>query len=416
MQLAAKKVGLDKCPHVTEDAKKTLEGASQPPIRLITIGTGDSKFELGNETVMFRHEERFYHPTGIAILVEDTLDDSSVASKIDKINSLKFERVGQEISVDLVCVKNSSGDGAKFANAVKAVMDKTKLNLILMSEKPGSLTEAAKIAKDRKPLLHAATKTNYEEVAKIAKENSLPLTVKADSLEELADLTEKVKALGVLDMVLDTGQKGPVKRIEDLTYIRRMALRKTFRPLSYPAIAFTQNTDPNDEICEAAGYIAKYTGIVVIRGDEKWQLLPLLTTRSDIYTDPQKPVQVEPKIYEIGAVKKESPVIVTTNFSITYYTVAGEVESSKVPSFIISCDAEGMSVLTAWAAEKFTAETIAKTLKESGIKEKVSHTNVVIPGYVAVLSGKLEEESSWKVLVGPREASGLPSYLRSLPS
>jgi len=416
MQLAAKKVALDKCPHVSEEAKKTLEGASQPPIKLVTVGAGDSKLELGNETVMFRHEERFHHPAGIGVLVEDTLDDAALKKKIDDINKLKFERVGAEVSIDLVAVKDSSGDTAKFTNAVKMILGKTKLNLVLISEKPENLAEAAKVSKDRKPLLHCATKDNYEQVAKTAKENSLPLAVRAGSLEEVADLTQKIQALGVQDLIFDTGPKSIVKKIEDLTYARRMALKKTFRPLGYPTITFTQSREAHEEICEAAGYVAKYSGIVVIRGTEPWQLLPLLTTRSDIYTDPQKPVQVEPKVYEIGAVSKDSPVLVTTNFSITYYTVAGEVEASKIPSYVISCDAEGMSVLTAWAAEKFTAETIAKTLQGSGITDKVSHKNVIIPGYVAVLSGKLEEDSSWKVLVGPREASGIPSYLRSLPT
>jgi acetyl-CoA decarbonylase/synthase complex subunit gamma len=414
MQLAAKKVSLDKCPHVTEDAKKALEGASQPPIRLVTVGSGENKLEVGNETVMYRHEERFYHPTGIGVLIEDTLDDGGLAARVDKINKLKFERVGREMAVDLIAVKNTSGDASKFASAVKAVSGKSTLNLILMSEKADGLAEGIKVAKDKKPLLYCATKENFQEVAKLAKENSLPLVVYGDTIDELAELTQKIVAVGVQDLVLDTGTKDAVKKISDLTYIRRMALKKTFRPLGYSTIAFTQDQDPQGEVCEAASYVAKYAGIVVTKGTEPWQVLPLLTTRSDIYTDPQKPVQVEPKIYEIGAVKKTSPVLVTTNFSITYYTVAGEVESSKVPSFIISCDAEGMSVLTAWAAEKFTAESIAKTLQTSGINDKVSHKNVIIPGYVAVLSGKLEDESKWKVMVGPREASGIPSYLRSL--
>jgi len=415
MQLAAKKVSLDKCPHVTEEAKKTLEGASQPPIRLVTVGAGENKLELGNETVMFRHEERFYHPTGIGILVEDTLDDAALKERIDKINKLKFERVGSEIKIDLVAIKNSSGDAGKFTKTIKEIMDKCSLNLILMSENVNSLSEGAKVAKDKKPLIYSATKENYEELAKIAKGEGLPLVVSGASLDEIAELTQKIAALGVQNLVLDTGGKSPLKKVADLTYARRMALRKTFRPLGYSTIVFTRSDEPHDEVCEAVGYIAKYAGIVIMKGVEPWQHLALLTIRSDIYTDPQKPVQVEAKINEIGAVQKTSPVLVTTNFSITYYTVAGEVEASKVPAFVISCDAEGMSVLTAWAAEKFTAETIAKMLQTSGISEKISHKNVVIPGYVAVLSGKLEEESKWKVLVGPREASGIPSYLRSIP-
>ena len=147
---------------------------------------------------------------------------------------------------------------------------------------------------------------------------------------------------------------------------------------------------------------------------DPWHVLPILTVRQNIYTDPQKPLQVEPKVYEVGKVEDKSPVLVTTNFSLTYYTVEAEVESGKIPSYIVSCDSEGMSVLTAWAAEKFTAESIAATLLKFGVKDKVSHKNLIIPGYVSVLSGKLEEESGWKVIVGPREASGLPAFLRNL--
>ena len=206
------------------------------------------------------------------------------------------------------------------------------------------------------------------------------------------------------------------RTIQASTFIRRMALKKTFRPLGYPVMVYTTSLNAPSELAEAITYVEKYAGLVVVRDIEKEFILPLLVARQDIYTDPQKPVQVEHKIYEIGKVTKTSPVIVTTNFSITYFTVAGEVESSRVPTYIICCDAEGMSVLTAWAAEKFTAEKISDTLKRSGIEGIVSHRNVIIPGYVSVLSGRLAEESGWKVSVGPREASGIPNYLKGFKS
>jgi acetyl-CoA decarbonylase/synthase complex subunit gamma len=199
-----------------------------------------------------------------------------------------------------------------------------------------------------------------------------------------------------------------------LTQIRRLALKKTYRPLGYPAIAFTTSSDPYQEITEAASYIAKYAGIVIVKNVAPYEVLPLLTVRQNIYTDPQKPLQVEPKIYEVGQVSDKSPVLITTNFSLTYYTVEAEVEGSRIPCYIISSYSEGLSVLTAWAAEKFTADTITKSINKSGIKDKVSHQEIIIPGYVAVLSGKLEEESGWKVKVGPKEASGIPSFLKSL--
>ncbi len=414
MQIAAKKVELSKCPHVTDQAKKALESASRPPIRLVTIGSGEQKLEVGNETVMFRHEETFYHPTGIGFLIEDTQDASQIDERIAKINKLKFERVGQQISVDLIAIKCSSGKKETFQEVVRKVLSKSQLNLILMSEDPEVIKAVAPLIKERRPLIYAATKDNVEPMLKLAKELSLPLAVKGNNLEELSDLVQKITAQGVEDLVLDSGSKHLSQKINELTQIRRLALKKTYRPLGYPTIAITSTQDPYQEVTEAATYVAKYASIVIMKGVESWEVLPLLTVRQNIYTDPQKPLQVESKVYEIGQVNDKSPLLVTTNFSLTYYTVEAEVEGSRIPSYIISSYSEGLSVLTAWAAEKFTAETITKSLNECGIKDKVSHQEIIIPGYVAVLSGKLEEDSGWKVRVGPKEASGIPSFLKAL--
>ncbi len=414
MQIAAKKVSLDKCPHVSEEAKKALESAAQPPIRLVTIGVGDNKLDVGNETVMFRHEETFYHPTGIGFLVEDTLSSEKLSQRISRINKLKFERVGQKIEVNLVAIKASSGNLERFVGAVEEVLAKTDLCIVLMSEDPELMKGALEISKDMRPLIYAATKENFEAMAKLAKDYSVPLAIEASDLEGLSDLTQKIKALGVEDLILDSTSKALSEKVADLTQIRRLALKKTFRPLGYPTVAITSYDEPYQETVEAASYVAKYASIVIMKGIEPWQVLPILTVRQNIYTDPQKPLQVEPKLYEIGNVTDKSPVLVTTNFSLTYYTVEAEVEASRVPSYIIASYAEGLSVLTAWAAEKFTAETIAKTLSECGIKGRVSHQEVIIPGFVAVLSGKLEEESGWEVRVGPKEASGIPAFLKSL--
>lgn len=414
MQLAAKKIDLSKCPYISEEARRALESASRPPIRLVTVGKGNQKLEIGNETVMFRHEETFYHPTGIGFLIEDTLEASEIERKISEINKLKFERVGQKIQVDLIAVRCASGKKENFQEAVKKAISGSELNLILMSENLEAIRAAIELSKERRPLIYAATKDNFELMAGIAREYGLALVVKGESLDELSELTQKISSKGVEDLVLDSGDKGLSERLNELTQIRRLALKKNYRPLGYPAIAFTTSSDPYQEIAEAACYIAKYASIVVMKGIKPWQVLPLLTVRQNLYTDPQKPLQVEPKVYEVGQVNDKSPVLVTTNFSLTYYTVEAEVEASRVPSYIISSNSEGLSVLTAWAAEKFTAETIARTLDECSIKEKVSHRKVIIPGYVAVLSGKLEEESGWKVRVGPKEASGIPAFLKSL--
>ena len=414
MKLANKQASLDDCPHVSEEAKAALGAASAPPIRLVTIGTGDSKLEIGNETVLFRHEETFYHPTGIAIEVDAAMSEAELTERINQINELQFERVGQEIGVNLIALRDTdSGGPAKYAEVASKISSMSQLPLILINSDPAAIETALKACADGKPLIYAATPDNHESMAQLAKEHSCPLAVAADSLEELASLTEKIKALGVEDLVLDSKAKDMVNILTDLTHIRRLALRKTFRPLGYPAMAFTTSGDPLQEAAEANTYLAKYAGIVVMKNAEPWVVLPVLTMRQNIYTDPQKPIQMEPRVYEVGEVTDKSPVLITTNFSLTYFSVEGEVEASRIPAYILSVDTEGQSVLTAYAAEKFTAEGTAAAMKNFELDKLVSHRKIIIPGFVAVMSGALQEESGWEVLVGPREATGIPAYLRT---
>jgi len=413
MQLAAKKVALDKCPHVSEESKAALDSASQPPIRLVTIGAGGKKLEVGNETVMFRHEQTFYHPTGIGFIIEDNLPEADVKTKVEAINKLEFERVGQMIGVNLIAIKQTGDDGA-FAKCVETISSMTELGLVLMSNSAAAASSALASCKDKKPLIYAATKDSKDDYANVAKENSVSLAVLGDSLDTLAELTEDIKSKGVEDLVLDTGEKSLSEKIDDLTQIRRLALKKTFRPLGFPTICITKNGDEFGEVSEAASLLSKYASIILMKSHENWKVLSLLAQRQNIYTDPQKPLQIEAKLYEVGAVTNSSPFMVTTNFSLTYYTVAAEVEASKIPSYILAVDTEGMSVLTAWAAEKFTPEHITESMNKSGITDKISAKDVIIPGYVSVISGKLEDASGWKVNVGPREASGLPAFLKGL--
>ena len=413
MQMAAKKVGLDDCPEVTDEARAALEGSAAPPVRLVTIGKGDGAVETGNETVLFRHDETFYHGTGIAVSVKDDLDEAALQARIDAIKALSFERVGQKIAVDMIAVENASGDKDKFAQAVSAASN-TGLALMLMSSDPDVLAAALADCADQNPLLHRATADNWEQMAKLAKENSCPLAVDASDLEKAAELTGKLVEAGVQDLVLDVTSDSLAATLAALTKVRRLALRKSFRPLGYPCMALPTSADQDLALAEAGTYIAKYAGIVIVDAVEPWQVLPLLTIRQNIYTDPRKPVQVEPKLYDVGAATPESPLLVTTNFSLTYYTVESDVEASRVPSHIGVIDTEGTSVLTAWAAEKMTVEKVAKFLNSDEVKNSVSHRKVIIPGYVAVMTGKLEDESGWEVLVGPRESSGIPKYLKTM--
>lgn len=412
MKLAQKQTSLDKCPHVTDQAKAALEGASAPPIKLVTVGTGDNKVEVGNETVLFRHEETFYHPTALAVAADASLPQDELAARVKQINGLAFDRVGQHLSVGLIALQGGA-DAAQFAAAAKTAAANSDLGLVLISDDPAAMEAAVKEVAARKPLIYAATAANVDEMARIAKANSCPLVIRAEGLPELAALSQKAQGLGVADLVLDSGARDPVKVLADQTLIRRSALRKKFRPLGFPTIVFTTAASPEDEVLQAVEYVAKYAGILVTKAVEPWQLIAILTARQNIFTDPQKPIQLDAGLYRVGEPDTNSPVLTTTNFSLTYFTVEGDVEASRVPSWIVVVDTEGTSVLTAWASEKFTADTIAAAIKKTGVEEQVSHRKIIIPGGVAVLSGKLQEASGWQVMVGPRESSGIPTYLKT---
>lgn len=413
MQLAKKAVSIEKCPYLSKEAKDALEASSLPPIKLVTVGQNEGSFSVGNETVMFRHEEKFHNPAGLGFIIDDSLVDSEIKTRLNKIGQLRFERVGQQICVNLVAIR-SVGNSKRFSEVVKLAMDNTNLALVLMSNIPESIKEALEIAKSRKPLIYAATKDNLQEIAIIVKGYNVPLVVSDSSLDSISNLTVELNKLGINELVLDTQKKSIKEKIWDLTQIRRQALKKSNRSLGYPSLVIVENDDPFEEAIEVATYISKYAGIILMRSVDSWEVLSLLTLRQNIYTDPQKPLQIEPKLYSIGQVNEKSPVLVTTNFSLTYYTVLGEVEASKIPSYIVSIDTEGMSVLTAWAAEKFTPDRIASFLSKISLDNSVAHKRLIIPGYVAVMSGDLQDKSGWEVLVGPKEAAGLPSFLKKL--
>jgi acetyl-CoA decarbonylase/synthase complex subunit gamma len=413
MQLAQKKAELKDCPDVSEEAKGILGAASAPPIKLIKIGSGEKQVSIGEENVLFRHEEKFYNPTGVAITLSDDLDDEAFNQRLKKINALKFTRVGTEIEIDLIALLNKSGDASKFADRAKNVSDNTHLSIILESKSADNMKVALETCADKKPLIYGADAENWEAMATIAKEKNCPMTISASTLEELADLTEKIKAAGVTEIVLNQVSESTKEILQGLTKIRRAALKKAFRQLGFPALTYKPNGSPVQEIASASAFMSKYAGIVVVDSCEPWQIIPLLTVRQNIFTDPQKPVQVEPKLYEVGQATEDSPVMFTTNFSLTYYTVEGEVEASRTPAYILAVGTEGTSVLTAYSGDKLNEDVISKAMTDSKIEEKVKHKKLIIPGLVAVLSAKIQEKTSWEVLVGPKEASGLPTYLKT---
>jgi acetyl-CoA decarbonylase/synthase, CODH/ACS complex subunit gamma len=416
MSLAAGKAELAACPHVSEESKALLSEASAPPIRPVPLGVGERATKVGGETVLYRHEKTFVNPCAFAMLLTDVMDDGEVTSRLERAKSLIYERVGLTLKPELVAVKNVSGDPAKFAALVSKVVDATDFNLILMSDNVDALAAGQKASADRKPLLCGATSDNYKKVAELAKEGGCPVVARTTGLDEAADLTEKLSKAGIKDIVLDTGGRTLRDALDEQIWVRSAALNKKFRPLGFPTIVFPcEMTDnPMKEAVMASILMAKYAGIVVLSDFAGESLFPLLVGRMNVYTDPQRPLATEEGIYEIGSPTADSPVLITSNFSLTYFIVSGEIENSKIPSYLLVKDTEGLSVMTAWAAGKFVADAIAPFVKKSGIADKVSHHKIIIPGYLASESGGLEEElPDWQVQVGPREGSHITAFLKA---
>jgi acetyl-CoA decarbonylase/synthase complex subunit gamma len=407
MKLAAKQVELSACPYVTEESKTQLAESAAPPIRLISLKSDGYEVKAGNEVVLFRHEKTFYNKPGLFVKVRDDEDAETLKAKVAKADAYQTNYVGMALEVDGFAIQASGSDAAKFSSAVKAVRQSTKRPLILVSRDPAVIAEGLKVLQGESALIHGADASNWERMADLAKQYDASLVVMAPNLEELADLTDKIKAKGIENMVLDPVAADLSTSLTFSTQIRRLALKKNFRPLGFPQLVFAKNPEA------AAQAISKYAGFIVLEDFAPETIYPLLVLRQNVYTDPQKPIQVQPGIYEINNPKPDSPVLITTNFSITYFSVANEVESSGLPSWLVVTDAEGMSVLTAWAAGKFDAERIAKSVKSFNVEEKISQKRVVIPGAVAVLSGELEEElPGWDIRVGPREAVDIPKFLK----
>ena len=374
--------------------------------------------EAGNETVLYRHEKTFYHRPGVFIRIKDTDEVGTLTANVAEAEAYVVDYVGIKLGVDGFAVEAASGDGATFAAAVAAVRMTSRKPLILIAPRPEVMAAGVKATAGTKPLLYAADPENWQPMAEIAKAAKAPLAIRplagsSDALSALAELTTALKQAGVEDLVLDPLARGLSDTLNTLTQLRRLAVKKNLRALGYPVITFPGEADGADETLLAAQHIAKYAGFVVLEGFDPATIYPLLVLRQNIYTDPQKPIQVQPGLYEINSPSPDAPLMVTTNFSITYFAVNNEVEGSGWPAWLLVADAEGMSVLTAWAAGKFDADRIAKAVKTTGVEGRLNHKRLIIPGQVAVLSGELEESlPGWEIMVGTKEAVDLPGYLK----
>jgi len=416
MNLASGKAELDSCPYVSDEARAQLAEASAPPIRPVAIGKGVRAATAGGETVQYRHEKTFYNPTLLAALVGSDISEADLETKLKAWNAFQFERVGLNLRPELVALKDVNGDSNAFANAAKKIAETSEFNLVLMTEDPGVMKSAVEVCGFKRPLIYAATDKNVDQFAALAKEKNLPLAVRADSPEALVPLTEKLTQMGLKDIVLDPGSRELKQALKDQVAIRRAALKDLNRSVGFPTITFPCEMASNldMETLIAGTFIAKYGGIAVLSDFSGESLFPLLLERLNIFTDPQRPMTVTEGIYEINNPNENSPVLVTTNFALTYFIVSGEVEGSRVPSWLLIKDSEGLSVMTAWAAGKFAGDEVGLFVKKSGIADKVKNQELIIPGYAAAIAGDVEEElPGWKVTVGPREAAHIPGFLKA---
>jgi len=416
MNLASGKAELAACPYVSDEAREKLAEASAPPIRPVAIGQGVRKTTTGGETVLYRHEKTFFNPTLLAGTISSDISAADLEKNLKIYNAFQYERVGLNLRPELIALKDAGTGKEAFAACAKMIAETSEFNLILMTEDMDVMTAGVATSGFKRPLLYAATEANVDAMGALAKENNLPLAVKAASVEALIPLTTKLTAMGLKDLVIDSGAREIKQSLEDQVAIRRAALKAGNKALGFPTITFPSQMASNldMETLIAGMFVAKYGGIVVMSNFKTESLFPLLLERLNIFTDPQRPMTVVEGIYPIGNPDENSPVAVTTNFALTYFIVSGEIEASKVPTWLLVKDSEGLSVLTAWAAGKFGGDDVGAFVKKCGIMEKVKHKELIIPGYAAAIAGDVEEElPGWTITVGPREAAHLPAFLKT---
>jgi acetyl-CoA decarbonylase/synthase complex subunit gamma len=430
-KLVNREVPLEKCtPLLTEEYEnsyKQLKEMLKPAVKEIIVGVGDRAVKIGGKLVMYRHEFAYFNPTAIAIDVTDEMSEDELLDRIGRTQGFNFEYIGQTLKLNMVAVRSVSNDPIKFGATVKKVVEKTSLPLILCSLDPRVIEAGLMAAPKSRPLLYAATKDNWKDMAELALAFNCPLAVFApNDLILLKSLAKTLLEYGVEDLVLDPGTDpggGLVDTLDNFTMIRRAACKMGdellgFPLIGVPMIAWMERGEAPTEIAKwkeaslAAMLIVRFSDVLIMHDVDGWALLPPVVLRQNIYTDPRKPVAVEPGLRVFGTPDENSPVMFTTNFALTYYTVATDIESAKVNTYLLVIDTEGIAVDSAVAGRKLTAEKVADSLKASGVENKVKHRKLLIPGKAARISGEIEELSGWQVLVGPRDSSDIPKFLQ----
>lgn len=430
-KLVNREVTIEKCTPLLakefEKSYKQLKEMLKPAVKEVVVGVGDRAVKIGGKLVMYRHEFTYVNLTPIAIDVTDEMPEDEILDRIRRTEHFSFEYIGQKLKLDMIAVRSTSNDPDKFKTTVKKVVENTSLPLILCSLNPTVVEAGLMAAAKSRPLLYAASKDNWKDMVELAQMYNCPLTVSApNDLKLLKSLAKTVLEYGVEDLVLDPGtfpSDGLADTISNFTMLRRAACKRGdelagFPLIGVPITAWIERGETPKEVAEwreaslAAMLIVRYADILIMHSVDGWALLPPIVLRQNIYTDPRKPVAVEPGLRVFGTPDENSPVMFTTNFALTFYTVASDIESSKVNVHLLVIDTEGIAVDSAVAGRKLTAEKVADAIKTSGIENTVKHRKLVIPGKAARLSGEIEELSGWEVLVGPRDSSEIPKFLQ----
>ena len=429
-KIVNREITIDQCKPLlkkeNEKAYKLLKEMLKPAVKEVVVGVGNKAVKLGGKLVMFRHEFTYMNPTAIAIDVTDELPEAELLARVKKTENFSYEYIGYTLKLNMIAIRSTSNEPETFKAAVKKVAENTGLPLILCSLSANVLEAGLMAVPNGKPLLYAATMDNWKDMAELALMYHCPLVVSApNDLSLLMSLAKTLLAYGVEDLVLDPGtfaNDGLADTLNNFTMLRRAACKNGealagFPLLGVPMVALAENGEAADEIVKwreaylAGMLIVRYADALIIHGADGWSLLPNTVLRQNIYTDPRKPVAVEPGLKVFGTPDENSPVFFTTNFALTYYTVASDIESSKMNAYVVVVDTEGSAVDSGVAGRKLTADKVAEALKASGLESKVKHKTIIIPGKASRISGEIEEASGWKVRVGPRDSSEIPKYI-----
>jgi len=431
-KLVNREATLQQCPPILQDKYKEafakLWEMLKPPVKEIVIGSGERVAKIGGKLVMYRHEFTYFNPTAIAIDVTDEMLEDELLKRVRDVENFTYPYIGQNLKLDAIAIRSTSNDPERFKQTVKKVIENTKLPVILCSFNPNIIKSGLLVAAKNRPLIYAATKDNWKEMAELALMYDSPLAVFApNDLKLLRSLAKTLLEFGVKDLALDPGtvpNEGLGETISNYTMLRRSACREEDELLGFPLIGVPlvvwSNSKEMPEIsswkeaCLASMLISRYADLLIMHSFEGWILLPTVILRQNIYTDPRKPVAVQPGLKMFGAPDENSPLLFTSNFALTYYTVASDIESGGVTCHLLVVDTEGLSVESAVAGRKLTADKVAEAIKTTKVEEKVKHRNLIIPGRAARLSGEIEESSGWKVLVGPLDSSGIPKLIQDL--